>query len=198
VGGAGRGDVVYEDAPCPFEFEDALRPNIVLDSEGSSRTERLSLAAVDLSDPQLEAAREYGADVTLNPERDDVSARIEALTDGWGADVALECSGSTEAMQQALEVVGAKHGYETGTVVSIGIQTDPIEVGYSDIREGSLSVSGDHTRSELADIFELLGSGRVDISPSITHRLPLTDINDAIPLMTDTDERVGRIVIDTT
>lgn len=157
-----------------------------------------TIVAVDPSGPQLEAAQEYGADVTLDPERDDVLERIDAETGGWGADVALECSGSPQAMQQALAAVGAKHGYETGAVVSVGIQTDPIEVGYGDVREGALYVSGDHTRSELAKIVQLLGADRVDLSSSITHRLSLDEINDAIPLMTDTEERVGRIVVDTT
>lgn len=155
------------------------------------------VVAVDLSDPQLEAAREYGATVTLNPERDDVLDRIDDLTDGWGADVALECSGSPIAMEQAVESVGAKHGYETGNVVSVGIQTEDIEVGFGDVREGSLSVSGDHTRSDLDEITDLLESDRVNLSTSITHSLALEDINDAIPLMTDSEERVGRIAIDT-
>ncbi|WP_436927476.1 zinc-dependent alcohol dehydrogenase [Halosimplex amylolyticum] len=156
-----------------------------------------TVIAVDLSDPQLEAARDYGADVTLNPERDDVLERIDTITDGWGADVALECSGSSTAMEQAIDSVGAKHGYETGNVVSVGIQTEDIEVGFGDVREGMLCVSGDHTRSELGDVSDLLESGRVDLSTSITHTLQLENINDAIPLMTDSEERVGRIIIDT-
>jgi len=157
-----------------------------------------TVVAVDLSDPQLKAAMAYGADVTLNPEREDVLDRIAEVTDGRGADVTLECSGSPVAMEQAIDAVGGKNGYESGSVVSVGIQTDPIEVGYGDIREGQLHVSGDHTRTELTEITRLLDAGAVDLSESITHRVALADINDGLDLMSDPEERVGRIVVDTT
>lgn len=156
-----------------------------------------TVVAVDLSDEQLDVAREYGADVTLNPRRDDVLGEIADVTDGWGADAALECSGSSAAMEQAIDAIGGRNGYESGSVVSVGIQTEDISVGFDDIREGQLRVSGDHTRAELDDITTLLDRGVVDLSPSITHRFPLDRIDDAVATMTDDSERVGRIVIDT-
>lgn len=49
VGGAGRGDVVYEDADCPFAFDSPVSPTIEIDASESAETERLSLASVELS-----------------------------------------------------------------------------------------------------------------------------------------------------
>jgi threonine dehydrogenase-like Zn-dependent dehydrogenase len=156
-----------------------------------------TVVAVDLEDEQLEAASEYGADLTLNPERDDVQDEILDATDGWAADAAVECSGSPVAMESAIEAINGQNGYESGTVVSVGIQTEDISVGFGDVREGQLRVVGDHRRSELDEILTLLDREAVDISPSITHEFGLADIQDGVDLMREGDERVGRIVVDT-
>lgn len=153
--------------------------------------------AVDLADPQLDAAETYGADVTLNPERDDVLERVAAATDGWGADAAIECSGSSVAMAQAVDAINGDNGYESGTVVSVGIQTEDISVGFGDVREGQLRVSGDHRRSELMEVLTLLETGSVDVSPTLTHEVALENLQDGVDLVREGDETVGRVVVDT-
>lgn len=156
-----------------------------------------TVIAVDLLDHQLEAAREYGADVALNPERDDVLDRIAEETDGWGADVAVECSGAPAAMEQAVDAINGSNGYESGNVISVGIQAEEVSVGFGDVREGALKVSGDHTRSELAELLTLLGAGAVDLSPSITHEVSLADVPEGVETFRESGERIGRIVVDT-
>jgi len=42
--------------------------------------------AIDLADSRLEAAKQFGADVTVNNSREDPLSVIAALTDGLGAD----------------------------------------------------------------------------------------------------------------
>jgi len=153
--------------------------------------------AVDLADPQLDAAETYGADVTLNPERDDVLERVAAATDGWGADAAIECSGSSVAMAQAVDAINGDNGYESGTVVSVGIQTEDISVGFGDVREGQLRVSGDHRRSELMEVLTLLETGSVDISPTLTHEVALENLQEGVDLVREGEETVGRVVVDT-
>lgn len=49
LGGAGRGDVAYEDVDCPFSFDGPVRPVIRIDASESTETETLSLASVELS-----------------------------------------------------------------------------------------------------------------------------------------------------
>jgi len=49
VGGAGRGDVVYEDDGCPFAFDGPVRPTVGIDATASAGTERLSLSTVRLA-----------------------------------------------------------------------------------------------------------------------------------------------------
>ena len=142
-----------------------------------------------------EAADEFGADLTLDPERDDVAEAIAAMTDGWGADVALECSGAAEAMTTAFDAVDGDNRYESGTVVSIGLQETPLTATYWGLREGALYVSGDHTRSELRTIADLMASNRVDVSAAVADRIALDAIEegfDRVAAGADT----GRIVVE--
>lgn len=152
--------------------------------------------AVDLVDSKLDAARRYGADLTINPSRDDVLGMIVRETDGWGVDVSIECSGSPKAMEQAIRAIKGKNRVESGTAVSVGLQTKPFQVEYWNIREGWITVSGDHTRFDLFQIIKLMESGRIDLSQSITHRLPLREINDGVELVESRREHVERVVID--
>jgi 2-desacetyl-2-hydroxyethyl bacteriochlorophyllide A dehydrogenase len=155
-----------------------------------------SVIAIDPVAAKLEAAADRGADVTLDPTEDDVLAAVADATDGRGVDVAVECSGSTAAIEQAIDSVNGDNKYESGTVVSVGLQEEPMEVEYWGLREGQLLVSGDHTREELRRILDLAGRGRIDLSPSISHRMGLAEANDAIDLLVENEGRVGRIVLE--
>lgn len=151
--------------------------------------------AVDPVEPKLEGARAYGADLTVDPTDDDPVEAIRDATDGWGADVTLECSGSPDAMAAAIEAVNGGNQFESGTAVSVGLQHEPLSATYWGLREGGLLVSGDHTRGELRTILDLLENGRVDLSESITHRVSLDEINEGIALL-DAAERVGRVIVE--
>lgn len=100
--------------------------------------------------------------------------------------------------ENAVDAINGENGYESGTVVGVGIQTEEIELEFGDAREGQFRVVGDHTRSELAEVLSLLECGAVDVSPSITHDVNLEDIQDGVALMRESDEFIGRIAIDTT
>ncbi|HDD40411.1 MAG TPA: zinc-binding dehydrogenase [Nitrososphaeria archaeon] len=154
--------------------------------------------AIDLVDEKLEAAREYGADVLINPGKEDALKAIQRETDNLGVDVAIECSGSSKAMELAIKAIKGKNMFSSGTLVSVGLQTKPFQCEYWGFREGWLTVSGDHTRYELYQILKLLENGKVNLSKSITHKISLHEINEGIELVESGKEYVQRIVIDMT
>ena len=51
------------------------------------------IVAIDLADARLDKALEFGADAVINNGREDALSRIQELTDGLGADVAIEAVG---------------------------------------------------------------------------------------------------------
>ena len=48
----------------------------------------------DLAQPKLDIAARYQGVIPVNIRHDDLVAEVQRLTDGWGADVVFECSGS--------------------------------------------------------------------------------------------------------
>ncbi|RKY87742.1 NAD(P)-dependent alcohol dehydrogenase [candidate division KSB1 bacterium] len=77
--------------------------------------------ATDLLDYRLSIARKFGADVTLNPQKENVSEKILRLTKSRGVDVVFEAAGSVDTLQQCVEI--AKPG---GKVIIIGICPEDI------------------------------------------------------------------------
>ncbi|HVA08799.1 MAG TPA: zinc-dependent alcohol dehydrogenase family protein [Acidimicrobiales bacterium] len=74
------------------------------------------VVAIDLADARLEAAKRFGADLTINNGREDAVAYIQGLTDGLGADVAIEAVGVPESFELCTKLV--RPG---GHVANIGV-----------------------------------------------------------------------------
>jgi alcohol dehydrogenase len=64
-----------------------------------------SMIAIDLADSRLDSARQFGANETVNNGREDAVARVMELTDGLGADVAIEAVGVPETFELCTELV---------------------------------------------------------------------------------------------
>lgn len=75
--------------------------------------------AVDPIPGRLELARQFGADVMVNPGKCEAGLTIKAASEGAGADVAIEISGVYAALQQALRCV-----HREGLVVTVSFYGD--------------------------------------------------------------------------
>ncbi|WP_460350156.1 zinc-binding dehydrogenase [Actinoallomurus acanthiterrae] len=58
--------------------------------------------AIDLADSRLEAAKRFGADVTINSSRQDPLGIVRSLTAGLGVDVTIEAVGVPAAFEVVL------------------------------------------------------------------------------------------------
>jgi len=154
-----------------------------------------TVIAVDLDEAQLAAASEYGADLTVNAADETVSERLNELTGQRGVDVAIECSGSPVALEQAIGAVDGDNPHATGTVVSVGVQTKPFEADWQELREGGLLVAANHSRSELRNVLDIVAERDLDLSKSVTHTVSLQDIESGFDLMRDDEERTSRVVV---
>jgi threonine dehydrogenase-like Zn-dependent dehydrogenase len=75
--------------------------------------------AVDPIPGRLKLARQFGADVTMNPLECEAGLAIKEASDGAGADVAIDISGVYAALQQALRCV-----HREGLVVTVSFYGD--------------------------------------------------------------------------
>ncbi|KAM0791406.1 hypothetical protein ACM66B_005867 [Microbotryomycetes sp. NB124-2] len=86
-----------------------------------------NIIAVDMNDARLEMAKRFGATHTVNPKNCDTVAEVQRLTDGKGADFAIECSGNVHASRAAF--------------MSLALQGKQVQVGDSGVGELSVPLS---------------------------------------------------------
>ena len=63
------------------------------------------LIALDLADNRLEKAKEFGADLVMNPQKEDVTKKVLELTEGYGCDIYIEATGHPSSVQQGLNMI---------------------------------------------------------------------------------------------
>ena len=120
---------------------------------------------------RLKLAQELGADFVVNVEKEESVKIVNDLTQGYGADVVLECSGAPEAANFGLDVVRKQ-----GKYTQIGLFGRPIEIDFEKIAYKEIRVIGSFSQRwtawELA--LKLLSQGKVKIKPLLSDILPLT------------------------
>ncbi|MBI3514678.1 MAG: Zn-dependent alcohol dehydrogenase [Proteobacteria bacterium] len=176
VGGAVRMARVTPGASALVVGVGAVGLNAV---QGAAIARAEPIIAVDLSDHRLGLARQLGATETLNPARDDVLARVKALTHGRGADFAFEAGGGEKTLQLTIEA--ARPG---ATVIILG-KTDPNQ--HVSLRFGSLMGEKRIIRSSYGNarpqrdfpwLARLYLEGKLKLDELIDRRLTLEEIND--------------------
>ncbi len=140
-----------------------------------------AVIATDTEPFRLELARTMGADLALDGRAPDTEHRILDATGGDGVEAVLEMSGAPAALDQALRVVA-----RGGRISLLGIFGEPPTVDLSErvIMQG-LRLHGIYGRRiyDTWDRTQALLRGGLDVSPIITHRLPLDEWGRAFDLI---------------
>ena len=128
---------------------------------------------------RLDPARAMGAEVTTSAQGEDLVREVLAWTDGVGADVVIIAVGDTGLVPIAAQCarIGGHVSFFAGFPAGSTAQIDPNLVHY---RELSLSGSANATLDDYASAVDALSSGRIDLSPLITHEYELSDVSDAL------------------
>ncbi|QOY61151.1 2,3-butanediol dehydrogenase [Thermophilibacter immobilis] len=120
-----------------------------------------------------EYAKNSGADVVLDPNECDVVEEIKKRTDGFGADVAFECTGAETVFHKLLDAV-----HVGGTVVVTSIWEKPVQLDLNDVCIPEKKVVGSiaYCGSDFDNVIELLSSGKIPANGFITKKIALDDI----------------------
>lgn len=125
----------------------------------------------DLVEEKLNIAAAYDNIEPILIPRDDPSAVLNGATDGWGADVVFECAGAAASIQTVLEAVAP-----AGCVVWVGMPVDPVPVDLVLAQSKEIRME---TVFRYANMYDrailLIGSGKVDLKPLISHTFAFQD-----------------------
>ncbi len=167
-----------------------------------ARQSGAKVIAVDLHDSRLDMARTLGADVTLNAARDNPAEAIKAMTNGMGADVCIEVSGSTAALHEAIRAVaysarvvamGFFQGDAHGLYLGDEFHHNRISLICSQISGVSPETSYRWNKPRLwQSAVRLQAEGWFDLRPLITHRAPFERAAELYEVL---DQRPNEVVL---
>jgi len=139
------------------------------------------VVAVDLSGARLEAARRFGADVTVNDARQDPLAVIRDLTGRLGADVAIEAAGTAATFEMAVKL--ARPG---GRIANIGVHGKPAVLHLEEQWARDITITtGLVDASSTPALMRLVAAGQLDASRFVTHRFTMDDFDKAYDIFGD-------------
>jgi S-(hydroxymethyl)glutathione dehydrogenase / alcohol dehydrogenase len=154
------------------------------------------IIAIDPIAERRELAGRFGATDAVDPSADDPVARVQALTEGRGADYVLEAATLASACTQAILM-----SRRAATVVLTSVETGTAEMTVPQL---ALTVAGRavlgaqngnvRMRSDLPRFIRMLEDGWLDPEPIITRRYPLEGINDAMCASDEKRDLSGVIV----
>lgn len=154
-----------------------------------------TIIAIDGNNERLRVARQLGADVTLNFREVDVVDEILKLTGGRGVDGAIEALGLQSTFESALRVL--KPG---GTLSSLGVYSTDLKIPLGAFHAGlgenkivtSLCPGG---KERMRRLLNVVASGRIDLTPLVTHQYKLDDIEAAYKLFANQRDGVLKVAI---
>ena len=169
--------------------------------------------AVDPLDYRLDKARNVNKVETLNALDEDLMEKIRSMTNGRGADVAIDAVGM-EANRTFLEKAKAVLNMEKGTAKVIEMCTEAVR------RSGTIAVVGVYaspfdnfpihrifdkglimqfgqaqTHMYIDQCFEAVRSGKVVLDDIITHRMPLSKASEAYDMFKHKTDDCVKVIL---
>jgi len=148
----------------------------------------------DTVEYRLKAAKRFGADLTVNPQREKLTERVKDATEGRGADVVIVTAPNVKALEDGIQIC------RKGGTLCLFAPTQPLEQArlsphrlfFSEITIVP-SYSTSHIETRLA--LQLISSGRIKTKELITHRFPLSQTVEAFKTAAKSKECLKVIVL---
>ena len=162
--GISAGDLVVVTGPGPVGIFTAL----IAMAEGGI----VMVCGTSSDESRLTLAEDLGIPYTVNIDEQDALERVRELTDGYGADVVLECSGAGPAVSMGLDMVRKR-----GKFTQVGLFGRPIEVNFEAIAFKEIEVTGTVSQRPFAwkRSLKLMERGIIPADRLVSHEFPLKE-----------------------
>ena len=131
------------------------------------------IVAIDLADARLDAAKQFGADVTVNNGREDPLSVIKGLTGRLGADVAIEAVGVPATFELAATLV--RPG---GRIANIGVHGETATLHLEELWIKDITITtGLVDTYSTPTLLRLITTGQIDAGRFVTHHFDLAEFD---------------------
>lgn len=142
-----------------------------------------NLVTLDLTPSRLEAAKAHGAAIAVSRE-EDAAAALSELTDGLGADVAIEAVGVPQTFELCTRLV--RPG---GRVANIGVHGRPATLHLEQLWNRNITITtGLVDTNTTPTLLRMLAAGQLDVRRMLTHRFGLQEMAEAYDVFSRPDE----------
>lgn len=150
------------------------------------------LIALDMNDARLEKAKEFGADIVMNPGKEDVVSRIKEMTGGYGCDIYIEAAGHPSSVKQGLEMIR-----KMGRFVEFSVFKDMVTVDWSIISDRKeLEVLGVHLSPYCYEtVIDWINSEKMKTDGVVSHKLPLEKWKEGFQIAEESKEGTFKVIL---
>ncbi len=148
------------------------------------------IIVVEKSEKRLEKAKELGATHCINCNNEDVLKKIAEYTENRGADVIVDAVGLPITINQAFECAGIG-----ASMFLVGIPGEPINIPPNYFFKNIVFGMGLGNLNLIKPLLKKVESGELDLTPLITHRMSLDNIEEAINMFKNNPDEVLKIII---
>lgn len=129
------------------------------------------IIAVDLDQRKLELAEKLGADLALNPGKDDITDKILAVTDNRGADFAFEVVGIESTVE--LSINSVRKG---GTIILVGNVSPSVRIPLQSVVTRQLKLQGSCAiAGEYGAVLDMIARKQIKMDPVLSAEVPLSE-----------------------
>lgn len=143
--------------------------------------------AISRSGGKLARARAFGAWQTLNAASEDLVARMAELTEGQGADMVIEATGSPEGLNLAVDLVRPR-----GIIALKSTPGTPAAANLTQMVVKELRIQGSRC-GPFDQAISLLKAGQIDVRPLISRAYPLEELEAALR---EASEGEGKVLVE--
>ena len=150
----------------------------------------LRVIALEIRQERLDRAMKFGAGFAINPEKEDAHQRILELTQGLGAELALDTSGSISGRLMAVRCTrswGKIAFLGEGNEMSIDVSSDLLR------KQRTLYGSWAYSIAGLTDLARLVVEKKLPVDDLFTNEWRLEQGNRALRQVRTANQRQGRV-----
>ncbi len=150
-----------------------------------------NIIAVDLEDEKLSLAKELGANLTLNPSRDDIQKVVLDISEGRGADIAFEVVGITNTVKTAVECVR-----KGGTVTLVGNLSPAVELPLQSVVTRQIRLQGScGICREFPAVLDMIARGEIDVDAILSAEAPLSEGREWFKRLYDKEPGLIKVIL---
>lgn len=142
---------------------------------------------------RLESAKKLGCDDAVDFTQCDPVERVRELTNNFGVDECIECSGAKGSLNQAIRMVR-----KGGKIVLLGVAIDGVmeEIPFKYTTHNEIAIFGSRANPNVSwKILSLISSGGIHVKDLVTHTFPLEDFAGALDTFVHRKENSMKVVI---